>query len=297
LDVADGPKLMLPLWAELSKSGNRQRRKEMSEKAQGYRFSIEDDINGFYRSHGYVVLKDLFEPEEIEGIYDDILKLIGIRFGPGRAISNFLSSYSQDNLIWKACAKQFQNSLPNLHAGTKPAITELLRTLGMAEPIACVLPEIRIDMPGDSQYRQLWHQDWRSGQGSLNAVTIWVPLHDVTADHGAIELIPGSHLQGYRPVEVIENPTRYLLKELPEQSTSKITASLSRGECILFSQFLLHQSGENISGSPRMTSQFRFADRCDPAFIANNYRIPVSTELVWENPPTARDIAMVFGRD
>lgn len=258
------------------------------------RFSVDDEFRAFYLANGFVVFKDLFSSHEIGEIYADILSLIRIRFGKDESISAFVSGYERDKATWQACAKQLQNSLPNLHVGTKPAITAVLERAGLANPMACILPEIRIDMPNDAKYRQPWHQDWRSGQGSLNAVTVWVPLHDVTAEHGAIDFIPGSHLLGYKPIDVIGNPMRFLMRDPPLDSAPRVTATLQRGECILFSQFLIHQSGTNISGTPRFTSQFRFADRSDPAFIANNYRIPTSSELVWDRPPSAEMVAEVF---
>lgn len=258
------------------------------------RFSVDDEFRAFYLANGFVVFKDLFSPYEIEEIYADILSLIRIRFGKDEPISAFVSGYSRDKATWKACAKQLQNSLPNLHVGTKPAIAATLKRAGLANPMACVLPEIRIDMPSDAQYRQPWHQDWRSGQGSLNSVTVWVPLHDVTAEHGAIDFIPGSHLLGYQPTDVIVEPMRFLMRDPPSDRARRVTATLRRGECVLFSQFLIHQSGTNNSGVPRFTSQFRFADRSDPAFIANNYRIPTSSELVWDSPPSAKEVSKVF---
>ena len=36
------------------------------------------------------------------------------------------------------------------------------------------------------------HQDWRSMQGSLDSVVVWVALVDVDAALGALEVVPGS---------------------------------------------------------------------------------------------------------
>lgn len=259
------------------------------------RFSVGDDCKDFYDRNGYVILSDLFSSDEIAAIYEDVLSLFRIRFGGTTLNETMTVPYTTQKETWKACARQMQNSLTQLHAGTKPEITALLKKLGLKQPSAWVMPEVRADMPMDKRYMQPWHQDWRSGQGSLNSVTIWTPLRDVKKENGAIELIPGSHLDGYRDVEVVHDPLRYILKNPVPRDAPTVAAELKRGECILFSQMLLHASGENTSDQPRLTCQFRFVDRTDKHFIGNNYRAPQSTDLVWERWPTASDMVEIHG--
>lgn len=261
------------------------------------RFSIVDEFSEFYHRHGYLLFSDLFLPGEIQAIYNDVLEIFRNRFGGRDLQETIVDPYTSQRDVWRTCAKQLQNSLLQLHAGTKPEIIQVLKKLGLQSPAAWVLPEVRIDMPLDQRYMQPWHQDWRSGQGSFNSVTIWTPLHDVTKDNGAIKLIPGSHLWGYLDVDVIQDPVRYVMKDPPRKDEPNIVAELKQGECILFSQMMVHASGINVSGKPRFTCQFRFADRLDTDFIKNNYRIPEATDLVWEKGPTYADMARVHGID
>ena len=37
------------------------------------------------------------------------------------------------------------------------------------------------------------HQDWRSMQGSLDSVVVWLPLCDIDVALGALEVVPQSH--------------------------------------------------------------------------------------------------------
>jgi phytanoyl-CoA hydroxylase len=259
------------------------------------RFSVNDDCKSFYDRNGYVILSDLFSDSEIAAIYHDVLSLFQLRFGGNSLKEAVADPHASRKDEWRACARQMQNTLAQLHAGTKPEITKLLKKLGMRSPSAWVLPEIRADMSMDRRYMQPWHQDWRSGQGSFNSVTIWTPLHDVKKENGAIEVIAGSHLDGYRDVDVIQDPLRYIMKNPLPADAFSFVAELKRGECILFSQMLLHASGDNTSGLPRLTCQFRFADRAESHFMNNNYRAPQTTDLVWEHPPTAADMAKTHG--
>ena len=70
---------------------------------------------------------------------------------------------------------------------------------------------------------------------------------------------------------------------------------LEMGECVAFSQMLVHRSGENVTKSPRLSAQLRFADYSDSPFIAEGYPIPASSELVWKNLPSERHMRGIYG--
>ena len=261
------------------------------------KFKAEDQFSEFFQENGYVILTDLFPKSQIEEIAADICKIFSILSGhPYPTPETVFELYQSNPDLWTTGVRQIHNSLSLLRAASSLAVVDVLKNAGLGDPMNWVNPEARIDLPGNTFYSQPWHQDWRSGQGSLNSVTMWVPLHQVDKTNGAIDLIPGSHMWGLSPMEELSNPRRYSVVDPRIESWPRMTATLTAGECILFSQMLVHRSGVNSSKLPRLTCQFRYSDRSESNFVANRYRAPVQAELVWPKEPTPQHMAEVYRR-
>lgn len=264
------------------------------------RFRIDDNFAAAFRETGCIVLTDLFTAGDVTGLRDDILRLFERRIdastqGP-RGVELVAWSYEREKTAWQQCAKRMQHSLVAARLASKPEVIATLRKAGLADPMFSTFPELRIDMPEDLRYMQPWHQDWRSGQGSLNAVTFWIPLHDATREQGAIELLPGSHRWGMLPAEELRDPVRLAIQDPRVDGASGPIAALATGECAFFSQMLVHRSGRNSTTMPRLTCQLRYTDRAEPRFIANGFRLPADHELIWDDPPDPAAMDAIYGR-
>lgn len=264
------------------------------------KFSLSEDFIGFYRENGYVIIKDLFSREELGRARSEIYTLFETSLRDineeGLSGPDLMTSYYQkEKERWQRCAKRMYDLLGVYSLAAKSQVAEVLKRLGLQTPIISTRPEVRTDMPGDDQYMQPWHQDWRSGQGSLNSVTIWAPLHDVRVKNGAIEIVPGSHLLGYLEVEELSNPRRFSIIDQRVSEMSSMPVELDFGEVALFSQMLVHRSGRNQSGTPRLTVQIRFLDYSESLFLENGLPSPrTSSEMLWERPPSADDMRHYF---
>ena len=187
-------------------------------------------------------------------------------------------------------------SLALMHCASQLKIQEVLHKVGMKFPIRCGEPEVRVDLPDTIQYNQLWHQDWRTGQSSLNSVTIWFPLHDVSKKNGAIEIYPESHLWGFVDTIMHENPRRFEIIDKRVKNFSGVVANLQFGECLVFSQMLVHRSGQNTSNLARICCQIRYADATEENYIKNSYKIPLDhkNQFVWDNAPDEKIMKKVY---
>ena len=263
------------------------------------RFSIHDDIAPSYREKGYVVLTDLYSHEELVRARDQVFALFARRFsdlnrdglGEEALLEHF---YDSERERWRECARRMWDLLGVYALAASPSVDAVLRKLGLGEPIISTRPEIRTDMPGDEQYMQPWHQDWRYGQGSTNAVTIWTPLRDVGVENGTIDVMPATHLFGYLETEELSNPRRFSIVDPRLDELDHEPAEMRLGEAIVFSQLLVHRSGFNRSGRARVTVQTRFTDAAEPEFVRHGYPTPVGSELVWDSPPSRGDAEHVF---
>ena len=59
----------------------------------------------------------------------------------------------------------------------------------------------------------LWHQDHAYWQPELDyhALGVWLPMHDVSVEMGAMQFIPGSHKRGLLPHRHEDDPTHNVL--------------------------------------------------------------------------------------
>ncbi len=262
------------------------------------RFGINDDFDAFYRANGYVVFTDLIERPALERVHEEISGLFGRGLGlseRGGDVRVLLAErYDSDRERWRACARRMWDLLSVYRLAAGDRVETTLRRLGLEAPAISTRPEVRTDMPGDEEYRQPWHQDWRYGQGSANAVTFWTPLHDVDESNGTIDLIAGSHLRGYLETETLLNPRRFSIVDETLDDESYATADMELGETIVFSQLLIHRSGYNRSDRARLTVQTRFSDFAETRFVEAGYPVPVGDDIVWDSPPDASEMANIF---
>ena len=262
------------------------------------KFSITDDYDKFYKENGYLVLKDLFTTAELERILVEVFDLFGTRLSEtvrDRTSGFELLVHNYGTEMWQQCARRMWDLVSVLSVGANPRVGEVLRKIGVNKPMIATRPEIRTDMPNDQRYRQPWHQDWRYGQCSFNAATIWTPLQKVNTSNGTIDIVPKSHMMGLLPTEELKNPRRFSITDQRVENMSNAPVELEFGECVIFSQMLVHRSGTNSTGSPRISVQLRYTDYSDASFIAQGYPVAPTSDLVWQHVPTENDMQKIYG--
>ena len=121
-------------------------------------------------------------------------------------------------------------------------------------------------MSKDQKFDFPSHQDFCFNFGSKNSITIWIPFQDTGIKEGALKVITGSHKNG------LYNQEQGVITEKLSQSDF-IDVSLNSGDILVFSQFLVHKSGLNTSGSARFSCQIRFNDLECPYFIESGWKI------------------------
>jgi ectoine hydroxylase-related dioxygenase (phytanoyl-CoA dioxygenase family) len=120
-------------------------------------------------------------------------------------------------------------------------------------------------MPKDMEFDFPPHQDYPFNQGSLNCVTLWIPFEDIDHKIGPVNIIPGSHLSGNIPTK------DGTIKEFDEKKAIEAKAKL--GEVVVFSQFMHHRSGKNISKNIRFSLQFRYNDLAHHEYAQRKFYI------------------------
>jgi ectoine hydroxylase-related dioxygenase (phytanoyl-CoA dioxygenase family) len=181
--------------------------------------------------------------------------------------------FKEDLTTLSNCGKQVQHLISLHQLSLNPKIIELLRAIGLKFPNVSTRPVMYFNNPKLSKEKVFHkvdaHQDWRSMQGSLNSVVIWIPLVDINKSLGALEILPGSHKLGLFTDHVHYGFGMVDLNE--EQKKQLLPVEVETGDALLFSSFLVHQSGDNITDSPRWSCHFRYNDLAEETFINRGY--------------------------
>ncbi len=263
------------------------------------RFSRHDPAyREFFREQGYTILSNIFSRSELETARNEVLELFALRAGASRAafgLRELQELYERDLETFRSATTRMWDMLGIYGLASAGELHGVLRGVGLVTPIISTRPEVRTDMPGDKRYTQPWHQDWRFGQGSANAVTIWTPLGDTTVENGTVEVLPGTHLLGYLECREISDPRRFEIVDRRIESLQPVRVELRFGEALVFSQMLVHRSGHNRSGLPRLSTQQRFSDLRDESFAREGHPSPTTSEIVWSVPPDADTMRRIYG--
>jgi ectoine hydroxylase-related dioxygenase (phytanoyl-CoA dioxygenase family) len=200
--------------------------------------------------------------------------------------------------VFANCGKQVQH-LISLHRLTlADKLLAKLKDLGIASPVISTRPVLYFNKARLAKTEEFYkvppHQDWRSMQGSLNSMVVWIPLIDVTKDLGALMILPESHKLGL--LESRENAWFRQINSI--ESKEFVSVEVKAGDALFFSAFLVHSSGSNILDKIRWSCHFRYNDLEESTFIKRGYAHPYIykpiQELITPDFPSMDQIKNAF---
>ena len=201
-------------------------------------------------------------------------------------------------------AAKLTQYLPSVHAlGAHGPVLDLVHGLGIAHPVIAARPVVHVvsddlKVP-DGYHRTPHHQDWRSIQGSLDALVVWLPLVAIEPGFNALEVVPGSHRRGL--LATTPHPFgNTVVDELIDES-EYVPVEVRPGDAVVFSMFTVHRTGPATRPGVRWAVSLRYNNVDEASFIAHDYPNPFLNKsqdaLLFEDFPGPTDIARVFGED
>lgn len=277
-----------------------------------------DDLKHAYARDGYAIARQCVSHEALDSVIDGFRKLVAQQNrylgapASGKVGVRGLAEECQ-GLIERDLQRYFATSslaqnLPEMFSlASSEAIIALVRGLGLETPAFLA----RIIMHNQSAllsskvaaingYHLLsQHQDWRAMQGSLDALTIWVPLHDVGRDNYPLAVVPGSHRLGLLGA-FLDQGNVFALREdakLPESDFEVL--EMQKGDVLVLSGFVVHRSHAtpDMTG-PRFAVGARFNNASEPSFIERNYpsrhKMSLDPRIDREDWPGPDDLRQLF---
>jgi phytanoyl-CoA hydroxylase len=180
-----------------------------------------------------------------------------------------------------SCGKQIQHLVALHRLSLAEDVLAVVSHLGLEDPNISVRPVMFFNNPRLAKQEFYWktppHQDWRSMQGSLDSVVVWIALVDVDFSLGALEVVPGSHRRGLLADRLVDGFGQ--TKEFSDADFTPI--EMRQGDALFFSSFLVHRSGTNATDAIRWSAQFRYNNLAEATFVARGYPPTRSSTSQW----------------
>lgn len=225
-------------------------------------------MNKEYAEQGYYHHRRLFDPEIIHSIKQQIDLVFETYTGKPVSDESVIELFRNDFDGFHGCAQACQNLLSLCRLQCHFVMMNAIYDLGLellsinTRPLLSV--SSRHTAKSDIHWRVPAHQDWPSVQGSINGVTCWMPLVDVTPELGPLEVAAGTHLLGYLDHDDVGVPVL--------NGDYKFTPiEMSVGDALFFNAFTVHRSGNNVSDRIRWSMHFRYNDLRESTFIDRKY--------------------------
>jgi phytanoyl-CoA hydroxylase len=269
-----------------------------------------------YRRQGFAICRRLFAPPEIAALHADAKAVFAAQMrrhgilpaaevGDAEFTAGMFRLFEVDLPTFANCGKQAQHLVSLHRLSLDERIMSALDALGLGFPNISTRPVLYFNhrrlASKEAYWRLSMHQDWRSMQGSLDSVVVWLPLIDVDRSLGALEVVPGSHRWGLLPADMADS-----YGHINEEAQSRIdpgvltSVELERGDALFFSTFLVHQSGTNVTDAIRWSCHFRYNNLRDPTFVARGFPHPYvyapAEALITPDFPAREEVEAAFDR-
>ena len=264
-----------------------------------------------YNEQGYVCLRDFIDSGQVDliraqakEIFLSQMRRLGLCGSEPLSEEAFergmYALFEADLQAFTNCGKHAQHLISLHRLSLDERIVALLRELGLDAPNISTRPVLYFNSPRlakkEVYHRLSPHQDWRSMQGSLDSVVVWVPLVRIDRALGALEVIPGSHRQGLLPA-AMEDGYGHLATAV--DAAAFVPIEVNKGDALAFSTFLVHQSGWNVTHSIRWSCHFRYNNLSETTFIHRGLPHPYvyrpTPELVTPGFPNPDQVGAIFG--
>jgi ectoine hydroxylase-related dioxygenase (phytanoyl-CoA dioxygenase family) len=169
---------------------------------------------------------------------------------------------------------------PDLHEvhsiTTSKSFIKIIKKLGIKYPTIGTNVTLRLDRPNDKKLSTSLHQDIWYSMISNNSLTIWFNLSKVNEIDGPLEICKTFKKKIYKFSD--NKMGTFTAKIKNKYKFDQIY--LKEDEILVFSQYLLHKSGKNLSDKPRASIQIRYNDFYDNKKFNKSYKSVLSSHVL-----------------
>ncbi len=232
-----------------------------------------DDLGGFYRSEGYVAVRDVFQLLSLKKLQDDMKALLCL--SPWNSNQNT----SVDEKII-----ELNSSNPSALYSYQIAATQLWSFNSLMSELNKVVSNIAgpgsiyfhvgqgfvLGIPKGKRLSYDWHQDG-TYHSTRRTVHVWFPVfRDATQSNGAMSFLEKSHELGILDFEKTKfasggySTNRISGIDALLENQNELICELKLGGCLFFSDEMMHKSNVNETDLCRIAGVVKIS--LDPSF-------------------------------
>ena len=241
-----------------------------------------------FNEYGFVILKNLFNNNELNDFRESLVFLIqDALLKASKKYNEIISEDYIDKELDEGIIKLEQldysfisdiyDMIPNIPSFMRlTSKQELLECINIIfkrpanHPLFTFTNRCRIDPPRVTRRSTLWHQEIFYTIPKSEFIQTWGPLvRDITKENGGIEVCIGSHKEGIvkQTYDDSKNsPTPFVVDDQLVDKYEKTTIEIKLGDIMIFSPKLFHRSGTNTSNHVRYTNIGMFHNIDFPTF-------------------------------
>ena len=217
--------------------------------------SLSADEREHYQEHGYIVVCDLFTPQEVSEMLAECDAIhrgdYGELYGGAFQVEPEFAEAAKKNPDLAKLARKItyvveRSVVFRKHLLKKCMVDILSDILG---PDLLLFRDILMMKPAKVGSKMPWHQDsnyWPIRPTDL--CSVWTALDEATIENGCMRVVPGSHKLDL--IESKQKGTPFLLDEQVDLSKA-VDVPLKPGSSLVFHSRLLHGSEPNRSDRSR----------------------------------------------
>jgi phytanoyl-CoA hydroxylase len=267
-----------------------------------------------YKKNGIIKIKNLIKKNDIKKILKKINLLLLNELKSKKLLDKKkqLSLFENPKYLDKY-RKKFPVEYNNLtlrviqrfvevyNIGSSSKILSIIKCLGLESPAFSTDPLIMLNSKFTNNKKGMgyapYHQDWRTIQGSLNCLVIWVPFVKILPNMGSIFYLPSTHKRGLFKTK--KHPWFEKIYLTNSEIRKEKKDNIGIGDAFIFSSFLVHRSAINKSKKIRVSLQYRFNDLAEKSYIQRNFPVNYKhaepkKKIITKNFPKKEDLERIF---
>jgi hypothetical protein len=219
--------------------------------------------------NGFCFARNLIALEQIERLENLIVRRARIDLDALGVPSEGLAPFELLRALEGASRQRFYklcsigSGLAGLQIATGPVVAQLIGdAFGIdASEVFPFPPAIFFNDRPVTRLQYRWHQESSYLQAYKNFLTIWFPLfRDLAPEDGPMIVARGSHREIY-PYSASKEPngvTQFAVSDEVAARFDQVPCAIGRGDAVVFHRDMLHKTGENTSGEPRVSVVVRY---------------------------------------
>lgn len=214
---------------------------------------INEEQAAFYREHGYLVVENALNLDEVEELRRETVAICRGERGEIRNAFQHTAEETDDEVISRYLCIHFPHKISEIMHSylAHPVIVDVLTKI-IGPNVKCMQSMLFVKSAGKPG--QAWHQDEDFIPSRDRSLTgAWMALDDATVENGTLWLLPGSHKPGVLWPQDQQNDPRFDCTVesygFPYRDEDAIPVNVKTGAIVFFNGYLLHRSLPNNASS------------------------------------------------